>query len=150
MNERFLVDTNVLSEFNQSQPPNFDVKSWLSSTPFSSIYVSVITLAEIRFGIELRSPGRRRLDLERWFEVDLHHWFDGGRILVVDEETGGIFARLTAERQFKGRPLSVLDGLIAATAVKHKLTMVTRDERDFADLGVPILNPWRKKSYPSS
>jgi predicted nucleic acid-binding protein len=144
--EGFLLDTNVLSEFNHKQPPDPNVKQWVASTPTSSLYVSVITLSEIRFGIELLADGKRRKQLEQWLEQDLHSWFDGGRILGIDEETGILWARLTAQRQHKGRPLTdILDGLIAATAAKHQLTIVTRDVKDFEGLGVPILNPWDEK-----
>jgi predicted nucleic acid-binding protein len=90
--EGFLLDTNVLSEFNHKQPPDPNVKQWVASTPTSSLYVSVITLSEIRFGIELLADGKRRKQLEQWLEQDLHSWFDGGRILGIDEETGILWA----------------------------------------------------------
>ena len=78
----FLLDTNVLSEFNRTGPPNERVKQWLTATPLDSLYVSVITLAEIQFGIELLPAGKRRAQLEHWMEQDFNSWFPG-RILPV-------------------------------------------------------------------
>ncbi len=139
----FLLDTNVLSEFNRIQPPDRKVKRWVADTSPDLLYVSMITRSEIRFGIELLAEGKRRRMLEQWLEQDLHSWFDGGRILRLDERIGNIWARMTALRQLKGHPLDILDGLIAATAFFHDLTVVTRNTKDFADLGLQIVNPWQ-------
>ena len=138
----YLVDTNVLSEFNRTGEPNERVKQWLTATPLDSLYVSVITLAEIQFGIELLAPGKRRTDLERWLEQEFNSWFPG-RLLPVDTDIVKRWAMLTAERQRQGRPLANFDGLIAATALHHGLTLATRDIDDFKGLGLPILNPWQ-------
>lgn len=138
----FLLDTNVLSEFNRNQPPDPSVKQWVASARPDLLYVSVITLSEIRFGIELLGETKRRKQLENWFLRDLHDWFEGGRILGIDERIGNVWARMTAQRQLKGRPLGILDGLIAATALDRDLTVVTRNTRDFDDLDLQILNPW--------
>lgn len=138
----FLLDTNVISEFNRNQPPDVKVKQWVALAQPPLLYVSVITLSEIRFGIELLAESKRRKLLEQWLEQDLHRWFDGGRILDVDERVGNVWARMTAQRQFRGRPLNILDGLIAATAFAHRLTLATRNTKDFEELGVRILNPW--------
>jgi predicted nucleic acid-binding protein len=85
MNERFLLDTNVLSEFIRVGKPNEHVKQWLDAVPEDSLYVSVITLAEIQFGIELLEPSKRRLQLEQWMEREFDSRF-AGRILPVDAD----------------------------------------------------------------
>ena len=137
----FLLDTNVLSEFNRRGEPNERVKQWLFATALESLYVSVITVAEIRLGIELLSPGKRRSQLEEWINGDLQKWFQG-RVLPVDAPVISLWAAFTADRQRKGKPLANFDGLLAATALHHDLTLVTRNVKDFADLGVTLLNPW--------
>lgn len=101
----------------------------------------MITFAEIRFGIELLPPGRRRTELESWLDRDLRSWFSGG-ILALDEAILNYWALLMAQRQIKGRPLNILDGLLAATARHHRLVLATRNVKDFQELGIQILNPW--------
>jgi len=137
----FLLDTNVISEFNRTGPPNERVKQWLTATPLDSLYVSVITLAEIQFGIELLPASKRRTQLEAWMEQDFNNWFPG-RILPVDADIVKRWAVLTADRQRQGRPLANFDGLIAATALEHGLTLATRDVDDFRGLGVTLFDPW--------
>ena len=129
----FLLDTNVLSEFNRTGEPDGRVRQWLTATPLDSLYVSVITLAEIQFGIELLVPGKRRAQLERWMDHDFNSWFPS-RILPVDTDIVKRWAQLMAGRQRLGRPLANFDGLIAATALRHGLTLATRDVTDFHDL----------------
>jgi len=141
MSDGFLVDTNIISEFNRIGRPNEHVRQWLDTAPPDSLYVSVITLAEIQFGVELLQPGKRRAQLEEWIEREFNSWFTS-RLLPVDGDIVRIWAVLSAERQRKGRPLAQFDGLIAATALKHGLTLATRDEDDFRDLGVTVFNPW--------
>jgi len=139
---RFLLDTNVLSEFNRRGEPDYYVKRWLTAADTNSLHASVITFAEIRFGIELLSPSKRRTQLEQWIEHELRGWF-AGRLLPVNEPIANHWASLTAQRQLKGKPLSNFDGLLAATALHHDLTIVTRDVRDFAELGIPLFDPWK-------
>lgn len=137
----FLLDTNVISEFNRTGEPNPQVKQWLTDTPLESLHVSVITLAEIRLGIELLPAGKRRAQLEQWMENGFNSWFPG-RILPVDQAVVERWALITAARQREGRPLANFDGLIAATALQHGLTLATRDIGDFQGLGVTLLDPW--------
>ncbi len=118
----FLIDTNVLSEYNRRGGPDAGVKRWLETTYRQSQPVSVITLAEIQKGIELLAEGKRRAQLEEWLKQDLEAWFSG---------------RIRA-----GRPLPAVDSLIAATALAHDLTIVTRNTRDFEGIGATTLNPW--------
>ena len=137
----FLLDTNVLSEFNRRGDPNPLVKQWLEQADSSSLYASVLTLAEIRFGVELMRPSTRRTQLEEWLDRDLPGWFDG-RVLPVDRAIADRWGVLRARAQMRGRPLSVVDGLLAATALQHGLTIVSRNESDFEAAGVTLINPW--------
>ena len=120
----FLIDTNVLSEYNRPGGPDAGVKRWLETTNRQSRHVSVITLEEIQKGIELPAEGKPRLRLEQWLKQGLEAWFS-----------------LMAQRARVGRPLPTVDSLIAATALAHGLTIVTRNTRDFAGIGATI-NPW--------
>lgn len=136
----FLLDTNIPSELTRSRPEP-RVTAWLQATGGEELYLSVITLGEIRKGFTILPERSRRLQLERWLEEELHPWF-AGRILPVDEAVAERWGALDRERQLQGAPLNTADGLIAATALEHGLIMVTRNVRDFARLGVDILNPW--------
>lgn len=136
-----MLDTNVISEFKRTGPPNEKVKRWLTATPLVSLYVSVITLAEIQFGIELLPAGKRRTQLEQWMQQEFSTWFPG-RILPVDTDIVKRWAILSAQRQRMGQPLASFDGLIAATALIHGLTLVTRDLNDFSNLGIRLIDPW--------
>jgi toxin FitB len=137
----FLIDTNVLSEYRRPGGPDAGVKHWLETTDLQSQYVSVITLAEIQKGIELLAAGRRRLQLEEWLKNDLEAWFVG-RILPVDRKVAACWASIVAQGSRTGRPVPTVDSFIAATAVSHDLTIVTRNTRDFEGTGAATLNPW--------
>jgi len=137
----FLLDTNVLSEFNRRGDPSPLVKRWLEAADSSSLYVSVLTLAEIRFGVDLLPPSKRRTQLEEWLERELPAWFEG-RLLPIDRATADRWGVLRAQAQLKGRPLSIVDGLLAATALCHGLAIVSRNEADFATVGLAVVNPW--------
>ncbi len=138
----FLVDTNVLSEFSKRGAPDQRVKSWLVAAVPGSLYVSVLTLAEIRRGIELLPQSKRRAQLEQWLENDLLEPFDDANVLPVSRAIGERWAALSARAQEKGIQCSVIDGLVAATALEHELTLVTRNVKDFEQLGVALINPW--------
>lgn len=138
---RFLLDTNVLSEFSRRGEPDLRVKQWLQAADNDSLYVSVLTFGEIRFGIELLAPSKRRTQLQEWLERDLPEWFEG-RILQVDRSIGDRWGLLRAQAQAKGRPVSIVDGLLAATALEHGLTMISRNVSDFAAVGLAVINPW--------
>ena len=137
----FLLDTNVLSEFNRRGDPSPRVKQWLEVADARSLYASVLTLAEIRFGVELLPTSKRRTVLEEWLEHDLPTWFEG-RVLPVDRSIADRWGVLRAQAQMKGRPLSVVDGLLAATALEHGLTVVSRNVGDFAAVRLSVVNPW--------
>jgi predicted nucleic acid-binding protein len=137
----FLLDTNVLSEFNRRGEPDERVKHWLEAADTESLYASVLTFGEIRYGIELLPPSKRRDQLERWLERDLPEWFEG-RILPVDQSIADRWGLLRAQAQAKGRPLSVIDALLAATALQHNLTIVSRNASDFSVVDLAVVNPW--------
>ena len=138
----FLVDTNVLSEFSRKGEPNPKVKSWLKAAAPGSLYVSILTLAELRRGIELLPPSKRRDQLEEWLEGELLQSFEDANVLPVTKPIGDRWAVLSARAQGKGIQLAVLDGLIAATALEHDLIVATRNVKDFVGVGVEVFNPW--------
>jgi predicted nucleic acid-binding protein len=140
----FLIDTNVLSEYNRTGGPDPGVKRWLEKTDRQSQYVSVITLAEIQKGIELLAQGKRRVQLEQWLGQDLEAWF-AGRVLPVDRQVAARWASLLAQGARAGRPLPAVDSLIAATALAYDLTIVTRNTRDFEGIGATTINPWESR-----
>jgi predicted nucleic acid-binding protein len=136
----FLVDTNVLSEFNRRGQPDPQVKACLDADrlplrPASS----PLAKSDWESSSSLRASGGTQQ--KHWLEHDLHVWFDG-RLLTVDEAIMNQWALLMVRRQLQGRPLDILDGFLAATAHCHDLAVATRNAKDFADLGVEVLNPW--------
>lgn len=136
----FLLDTNVLSEFARSQPADQRVDRWLKSIPDEMLYASVLTFAEIRRGIDLLPAGKRRTQLEQWLD-DLDRSFSE-RLLPVTKAIGERWALLSAQAKLRGVTVSVFDGILAATAVECDLTVATRNVKDFAGLGVRLINPW--------
>lgn len=133
----YLVDTNVLSELRRPKPDT-KVVAWFEHRPPSTLYLSVLTVGEIRKGIEAMPASARRQTLLDWLEVDLPAFF-AGRILSVDEAVAHRWGRLQASA---GRPIPAIDSLIAATALHHGLTLVTRNTRDFAFPGLELIDPW--------
>jgi predicted nucleic acid-binding protein len=136
----FLLDTNVVSEWAK---PQLDpgVVAWLDTTDENSLFISVITIGELRLGIESLPQGARRNRLDAWLTQELAPRFDT-RIFAVGPSTAGIWGRITARRQAAGRPISVTDAYLAATAEEHDLTVVTRNVSDFAATGIRLINPW--------
>jgi predicted nucleic acid-binding protein len=127
----FLLDTNVLSEFSRSAGlPHPNVKRWLESARPDDLFTSVLTFGEIRKGIELLPPGRKRKELEGWLAADLPAWF-GSRLLPVSRAISNRWGMLAAQTQQRGRPLGNIDGLLAATAFEHGLAVVTRNTSHF-------------------
>jgi predicted nucleic acid-binding protein len=136
----FLLDTNVVSELIRPVPDD-NVVRWIEETDESILFLSVLTLGEIRQGVERLGSGRRRGRLESWLQVDLPARFQG-RILLIDESITDRWGRVSAIAAAKGKPVPVIDGLLAATALHHNLTLVTRNGSDVVGTGVPTLNPW--------
>ena len=137
----FLLDTNVVSEWVK-QKPDRGVISWLVETDEDRLFLSVITLAELRRGIERLPTGRRRAHLDEWLRHDLPARFEG-RMLAVDDAIADAWGKLVAQREAAGRTLHVMDGFIAAIATVHGLTLVTRNVADFEGTVPEIVNPWQ-------
>ena len=135
----FLLDTNVISELVRPRPEP-KVKAWVAATDEDLLYLSVLTLGEIRKGIAVLRDASRRVGLEAWLDGDLAVRF-AGRILAIDRAVADRWGRLAAQTGSKW-PLPVIDGLLAATAVHHNLTLVTRNTKDVVETGVPVFNPW--------
>jgi predicted nucleic acid-binding protein len=136
----FLLDTNVISELVKVKPEP-RVTKWIEATDETLLYLSVLTLGEIRKGIASLSHSRRRAALEAWLDHDLALRFSD-RILPIDQPVADRWGRIAGSAAARKSPLPVIDGLFAATAQHHNLTLVTRNTRDIATTGVPAFNPW--------
>jgi predicted nucleic acid-binding protein len=136
----FLLDTNVPSELTRriSAPR---VERWLDQANDDELYLSVISLGEILKGITVLPMSKRRDGLQEWLDSTLRPWFEG-RILPVTASIAERWGILSGKCRLQGRDVKVADGLIMATALHHNLTVVTRNVRDFAGVGVAVLNPW--------
>lgn len=135
----YLLDTCVLSELVKPAPDPAVVR-WVAERNEYALYVSSITLAELRRGIERLPDSRRRSELTEWLNR-LEGGFDG-RVLAFGIDTARTWARMMAAAEAQGRPLAAFDSMIAATALSRQLTLVTRNVRDFVASGVSVLNPW--------
>ena len=133
----YLIDTNVLSELRRKLP-HPGVSAWFAQRPASSLYLSVLTLGELRKGIDGVNDEARKLALSDWLNTDLSVFFLG-RVLSIDEQVADRWGQLVAAA---GRPLPAIDSLLAATALVHRLTVVTRNAKDFEGLGLAVINPW--------
>ena len=132
----YLLDTDVFSEPLKPQPAR-EVEEWFEAASPDSLHLSVLCLGEIRSGIDRLGDGRRKTRLIRWLDVELPAWF-GERILPVDRAVADRWGHLLATH----RQLDPVDAMLAATALVHNLTMVTRNVRDFAVAGLELVNPW--------
>jgi predicted nucleic acid-binding protein len=137
----YLRDTNCVSEAVRLRPEP-RVISWLETAEESLLFLSVLTVGEIRKGVASLAPSKRRTLLETWLEIELPSRFSS-RILSIDAAIADRWGSLTAIAKSKGRALSIIDGLLAATAIHHNLTVVSRNDSDFVGLQVPIFNPWK-------
>lgn len=136
----FLLDTNVISEWTRPLPEPL-VVDWLAGADEDGLYLSVISLAELRRGVELLPTGRRRQQLASWLADDLTTRFED-RILAIDVPVADAWGRVMVAAQSAGITLDSMDGWLAATAQVHDLVLVTRNSRDFDRLDMAILNPW--------
>jgi toxin FitB len=137
----WLLDTNVLSELRRPKP-DASVVRFVADQPLGDLYVSVVTIAEIRYGIELVTDVSRRLALKDWLDHTLRPMF-AGRTLEITEDIMVEWRLLVEQGRKSGHTFSQPDLLIAATARHHGLTVVTRDTREFERVGVGVENPWR-------
>ena len=136
----YLIDTNVPSELTR-ETPDARVTTFLRSAGKESLFLSVMTLGEICKGIDMLPVSQMRNALQIRLEVDVRSWY-AGRILPVTESIAERWGHLAATAKQRGIAVRVVDAIIAATALEHGLTLVTRNVKDFAGLGVVLLNPW--------
>ncbi|MGD0567980.1 MAG: type II toxin-antitoxin system VapC family toxin [Candidatus Sulfotelmatobacter sp.] len=135
----FLLDTNVVSEWLKPRPDP-GLMEWTESADEDHVFLSVISLAELRYGIERMAGGRRQRRLEDWLRHELPVRFEG-RILPVDPPVADACGRIVRRSELLGRSIEAMDAFLAATAEVHRLTLVTRNVSDFVVLK-NILNPW--------
>jgi predicted nucleic acid-binding protein len=134
---KYLLDTCVLSE-SRLKYANDGLKKWLLFTPGEALFISVISIGEIRYGIERLAEGQRKSQLAAWLEYELTPWFYG-RVLSLDIDTLNCWGSMRA----RSRTLPAIDSLLAATAIQHRLTLVTRNVKDFGGITeLQIINPW--------
>jgi len=136
----WLLDTNVLSELRRPKPEATVVR-FVSSQSLDLLYVSVVTFAEIRFGIERVKDATRRMELNEWLHHKLRPMFED-RVLAISEDVMLTWRLLVEEGRKRGHTFSQPDLIIAATAIHHGLTIVSRDTSEYELAHVPVLNPW--------
>ena len=136
----FLLDTNVISELARPKPDR-NVVRWLDAVDEELLFLSVLTVGELRKGITTLSDPVRKTLLESWLVGDVLVRFEG-RILPIEQAVAERWGQLSGTLAKRGSPLPVIDGLLAATAMHHNLTLVTRNTRDVALTGVVVLDPW--------
>ena len=136
----FLLDTNVVSEWVRPRPDD-GVMTWLAEADEDRVFISVVTLAELRHGIERLPSGARRDRLDAWLTSQVPDRFET-RVLPVDAAIANAWGRIMTRGQATGRPVGTMDAFIAATAEQHNLTLVTRNLADFDVLGIQLVNPW--------
>jgi toxin FitB len=136
----YLLDTCVLSEFTRRRPDEKVVR-WVGSIDEEKLFISVITVGEIQRGIERLPESHRKTELLVWMNTGLIERFNT-RALPLDTPSMFLWGSLTARLQNIGQPMSVMDSLIAATALQHNLIIATRNSADFARCGAQLINPW--------
>ena len=135
----FLLDTNAVSEWVKPRP-NAGVIRWMEAADEDRIFLSVVSLAELRHGVERLATGARKNRLETWLRQELPQRFEG-RILFVDDQIADAWGRAIARSEAMGRPMGAMDAFLSATAEHHRMTLVTRNVSDFPLLRA-VLNPW--------
>jgi predicted nucleic acid-binding protein len=141
---KYLLDTNAVSEWVKAAP-DAGLVAFTGAAAEEELFLSVVTLAELQFGVEKLPAGQRRKKLESWLVNDLPERFEG-RILLLDSDAAAEWGRVMAMGQRAGRPMGEMDAWIAASARLHELIVVTRNESDFESAGCETLNPWTGKS----
>ena len=136
----YVLDTNVISEL-VARTPNQQVINWIDSLDPDAVYLSVITIGELRKGIEKLPPSRRKDELTTWLDQDLLRRF-AGHIVDITTDVMLVWGELTGRLERDGKPIAAIDSLIAASALEGTYTLVTRNEADFQHTGVVIINPW--------
>lgn len=139
---QYILDTNVISELIAKQP-NLHVLAWLDELNPADVFLTVITIGEIRKGIEKLPQSRRREELSGWLERELLPRFQG-QILALGTEVLLVWGELTGRLEREGRPLTAIDSLIAAIALHGDYCLVTRNDSDFRASGIKVINPWQE------
>src|SRR5258708_20831841 len=135
----FLLDTNAVYE-GVKQRPNPGLIGWMESADEDRIFISVVSLAELGYGVERMATGRRRSRLEQWLRHELPLRFES-RILPVDTEVAEAWGKIVSRSEAPGRPIGAMDAFLAATAETHQLTLVTLNVSDFPFFK-SVLSPW--------
>jgi predicted nucleic acid-binding protein len=136
----FLLDTNVISEWAKPRP-DLRVLEWFSVVDEGSVYLSAITMTEIRLGIDRLPASRKKSALSNWLEMDMVQRFEG-RIIPIDLAVADTAGRILAKKVRHGMSDDMADALLAATAQVYQLTLVTRNTRHFKKLNLMLFNPW--------
>lgn len=137
---KYLIDTCCISELIKRKP-NPNVLKWFADCDEFSMYLSVITFGELRKGIEKLPDSIKKKDLNRWVNEELKQRFKN-RVLSINMEEVNKWGEILAIADLNGKPLPAIDSLIAATALVHELSVVTRNTQDFQDSEVELINPW--------
>lgn len=141
----WLLDTNIVSELRKGARAHPGVRTWAEAVPPVACFLSLVTIAEIRFGIQRVGDPAFRAELEAWLHDGVRVWF-GSRVLPVDEAVLVAWRCLVSDGQKAGHAYSQPDALIAATALVHDLGVATRNTSDFERAGVALINPWADKT----
>lgn len=136
----YLLDTCVLSEFTRKQPDESVIR-WMNAISEEALFISAITIGEIQRGIERLPESHHKSDLLVWMNTALMERFHQ-RILALDAQTMLLWGSITVSMEKYGRPMSVMDSLILATALQHNLILTTRNIADFQARGIQLINPW--------
>lgn len=137
---KYLLDTCVLSELVKPLPAP-DVIAWLKDIPSEELFLSVLTIGEIRKGLTKLPDSAKKKKLALWLNTILEEYRD--RIIPIDLMVSDTWGIIQGNAEREGKPMSSIDGLIAATTYTHNLTLVTRNENDFESSNIPIMNPWK-------
>ncbi len=138
----YILDTNVISELIAKQP-NTQVIDWIDRLDPRTVYLTVITVGEIRKGIEKLPPSPRKATIRMWLETDLLLRFQG-KILTITTDVMLVWGELTGRLETEGKPMAAIAALIAAIALHGQYTLITRNEIDFQYAGILLINPWKE------
>jgi len=144
---KYLIDTCVISELVKPRP-NRAVVGWLRDCDEERLFLSVLTIGELQKGIARLPPSKRRTSLEMWVDQNLRDRF-AERTLPVDVEVAERWGQLVADAERRGEPVPAIDSLIAATALTHGLTIITRNTDDMRRCGASVLDPWGRQARAS-
>lgn len=135
-----VIDTNVISEMWRADP-NANVLAWMDAQAIETLYLSAVTVAELRYGLAMMPAGKRRSIYQGRLEDEVLPHF-AGRVLAFDLDTSKSYAELMARAKAEGRAIAMADGYIAATAAAHGFIVATRDTSPYQSGGIEVINPW--------